>query len=178
MACQLPTHTHILTRSKRESVIEGEEREVRRLFVASLLTGCWFGREPPKVVEKKACVRMHAYVCEWVSLCVCMCVFCTCCLAAFFCQEVSNSSCVNSGLAPSITRNTSCLNKSQGFIKIAWLHSIEYCVLHVKILNYNWIMLFSILKHFFPTKEKILQRWFRILTAIPSHYVSPQTWVA
>lgn len=59
------TLTHILTRSERECVIEGEEREVRRLFVAPLLTGCWVGREPPKVVEKKlVCACMPACASE------------------------------------------------------------------------------------------------------------------
>lgn len=36
---------------------------MRRLFVASLLTGCCFGREPPKVVQS-------------VCVCVYMCVQC------------------------------------------------------------------------------------------------------
>lgn len=55
------THVHKKTERERDCATEGEEREVRRLFVASLLTGCWFGREPPKVVQRKR-------VCVWSPL--------------------------------------------------------------------------------------------------------------
>ncbi len=92
------THTFIERRREWESEMEGEEREVRRLFVASLLTGCWFGREPPKVEFR-----------ESVCVYVCVCVFRAHCLGALFCQEVSSSSCVNSGLATSTAKNTGCL---------------------------------------------------------------------
>lgn len=61
------THTYTLThnhrkreRGKKGGGGEGKEREVRRLFVVSLLTGCLFGREPPKVAFRESvCV----YVC-------------------------------------------------------------------------------------------------------------------
>lgn len=69
---------------------------MRHLFVASLLTGCWFGREPPKVEFREI---VHVYVC----------VFCAHCLCALLCQEVSNSSCVISELAASTAKNDGCL---------------------------------------------------------------------
>lgn len=149
------THRHTHTHTQRAKMCDRGRGKRSEAFICCFALNRLLVRQgTPKGSREKACARLRVWVSEWVSLRACVCVFCTCCLAAFFCQEVSNSSCVNSGLAPSITRNTSCQNKSQEFIKIAWLHSIKYWVLHVKILNYNWITLFSLLKHFFPPLKK------------------------
>lgn len=120
------THTHTqLQRATCECVIEG--KRIEAFICCSALNRLLVRQGTPKGSSASVCVCTHT--------CVRAYVFCTCCLAAFFCQEVSNSSCVNSGPAPSITKRTSRLNKSQEFIKIAWLRSVKYSVFSVQSWN-------------------------------------------